>query len=128
MCFFELLDKDSKNIPAVVFPKVFDKVPEIEDNMVIEVTGVLGERDDEPQIEITKIVLADNKSEILTIDATNTKLFVDVIIPLLKEYSSDSGYETKVCCVAGEMRSVRGKVNKDIVSKLVDNDINFYVD
>lgn len=128
MCFFELLDKDSKNIPAVVFPKVFDKIPEIEDNMVIEVTGVLGERDDEPQIEITKIVLADNKSEILTIDATNTKLFVDVIIPLLKEYSSDSGYETKVCCVAGEMRSVRGKVNKDIVSKLVDNDINFYVD
>jgi len=130
MAFLKLIDKDSSEIDCVLFPKTFAKLGlEIEDNMVVELSGRMSENQDgEPQIEVWSVSAAEKNNELLLIDANNLELLERVIIPELPNYRVKFG-GIKFCLAncMGELRDGAFNVSKEVIPVLEDAGVNILV-
>ncbi len=127
MAFFKLLDKDSQEIGCVLFPKSFAKLSsELEDNMVINLTGKMSEdQDGENQIDVWDVSLAEDNNESLLIDANNLELLEKVILPTIPAYRTEnSGVTFYLMNCMGKVREGAFRVSKEIIPVLENQGVN----
>lgn len=117
MCFFKLLDKDSNLTQVVVFPKTYALIDaEIDDGMVVELKGVLEEKDGEIQIIAQEIKLMQKSHKNLLI---NTKSLTEcaALLEILKDYQVNAGLTCTIKTIGG-LRELSFKVSEDVIRHL----------
>lgn len=121
MAFFKILDKDSNEMECVLFPKNFETLSSpIEDNMVIEIKGRMSEnQNDEPQIDVWTVTLAEKQNETLLIDASNLEALEVLPFEIPKYRINNGGMEFCLAHYMGESVAVGSfNVSRELVSRL----------
>ncbi len=123
MAFFKIIDKDSVEMECVLFPKNFANLDfELEDNMVVELSGRMSEnQNDEPQIDVWKMTLADKTNEVLLINGDDLKLLPVITDTLQKYRVKNGGIKFFLSNILGTpLREGSFRVSKEVVSALED--------
>ncbi len=124
MCFFKLLDKDSVLTQVTVFPKTYkEQNIEFADGMVVELKGLLEERDEENQIIADRIVCMVKKHRELLVEA-KTLFDMKNLLNLLKAYQNTTGLDISIKTVGG-LRKAIFKVSSDVTKELEEKNIEF---
>lgn len=125
MCFFKLLDKDSVLTQVIIFPKTYKELnTELTDGMVIEIKGLLEEKDGESQIIADKIVCMAKSAKELIVSA-KTLAEMAKLLDVLTLYQVGTGLDAFIKTVGG-LRKVSYKVSKDAV-KEIGNDFEYVI-
>ena len=116
MATFSLITKKSDVVPVVVFPKTFEELDEISDNMIVEISGKVSRRDEELQIiaNSVKSVVVEKKNLFIH---TNSFSELVVLLDLLQECESRIGYSVSIK-VPGSVRKLAYNVSTDVIDLL----------
>ena len=129
MAFFKILTKESEEFDCVCFPKSFAELEtKLEDNMVVEISGKLGtNKDDELQIDIQKISVAENTDETLLIDVSSAENLRFVVSEVKKYFVRNGGIDCYLSNFCGNMRRTKYKVSRELIPVLENRGIAILV-
>ena len=125
MATFSLVTKKSDVVPVVVFPKTFEELDEISDNMIVEISGKVSKRDEELQIiaNSMKSVVVEKKNLFIH---TNSFSELVVLLDLLQECESRIGYSVSIK-VPGSVRKLAYNVSTDVIDLLDSHQFEYKI-
>lgn len=100
MAVFTLVDKDSVETPAVIFPRAYAQLVDanvsLRDTMAVVLYGTVEERDDSKQIVVSRASTNERSASAITLDCSKTLLLWQYYRDALMAYSMPGGIPVKV--------------------------------